>query len=136
MATVAESIETRRVRICLPAFQDFHRLMPRVASRAHVRRLATKLAHWEPGATAVLDHQCVPIDDTGLFNFLVDEIGPSVLALRLTFFEFLGNEPHHELWVIATSGCDQPLSEDHLRILHGRRTVAQTRAAPWDFETV
>lgn len=122
----------RRVRICRPAFQDMHLLMPRLAARAQLRRHAMKLRYWSKGDIRVLDLDCFQIPNEALFFAQVEDGFGLAEGFRIVFCEEPTPEPNGTICVLSVMRLDEPLSAPSLEILRGRELVAAERLNnPW-----
>ena len=117
----------RRVRICRPAFQDMHLLIPRQAARAQLRRNALKLRFWKLGDASVADLGYRQIDD-GFHVATVSEGFGLAEGFRIVFCEVLNPEPHGTVWVLSVMRTDECFSTTVFEILQARRAIARERS--------
>jgi hypothetical protein len=127
----------RRVRICRPAFQDFHYLLRRLSARAELRRQVTKLRWWNPANPLVLDVLWEPIPDTDLGILFLDDGYGYASGLKVVFFDFLAANPDdNAIWVLALMRQDELFTPITETILLGRRSVVVERAPSFDIEDI
>ena len=121
----------RRVRICRPAFQDMHLLMPRLAARAQLRRHVMKLGFWLRGDAIVADLECFQIPNEELFVVQVTDGFGMAEGFQVVFCEVSMPEPLGTICVLSVMRVGEPFSDATLNILRGREIIARERLNGW-----
>lgn len=117
-----------QVRICRPAFQDFHLIFPRYYARSVLNRHLLKLRWWNPNESQVVDLQWDLVPDTGLCQLVIGPSGEITTGARVFFWEHTVDPASPTLWVLGGTRRDEDLSDLHKVLFTGRSTIIKERA--------
>lgn len=117
----------RDVRICRPAFQDFHRLLPRYQARSELNRQLQKLRWWNLETLLVIDLPWSWIPGTNLAELVIDPCGDIGTGVRVVFFEHLTSDAR-SIWILGGVRFAESFGEVHRAVYLGRSTIVQQRA--------
>lgn len=117
----------RVVRICRPAFQDFHRLLPRYYARSELNRQLQKLRWWKATDPFVVDLAWNPIPGTGLGELLIEPGFDFAIGLRVLFFEQPSDVAVPSIWVLGGLKMGEEFSDVHRMVYIGRSIIVKER---------
>lgn len=117
-----------QVRICRPAFQDFHAIFPRYYSRSVLNRHLQKLRWWSPDEPQVVDLNWSLDDDCGLSYVFVDRGGELSTGVRVVFFEHSPDPERPTLWILGGVRIDEEFSGLKKVLFYGRSIIVKERA--------
>jgi hypothetical protein len=124
MTSIEDSRE-RKVRVCRPAFQDSHLLLPRYYSRSELIRQVLKLRWWDPDEPRVLDLAWSTIPETDLSELVVDDGIGLPDGLRVIFF--LPSTSDTTIWILGVRKTAEEFTEHMKAIYVGRSKVVRER---------
>lgn len=117
------------VRICRPAFQDFHRIFPRYHDRSELNRQLQKLGWWHPLDPLVIDLGWNSIPNTEIHELVFEAGYGLVRGVRVVFF------PHQpcescgpSIWVLGGMRLSEEFDEFRKLIYVGRSLIVKERA--------
>ena len=116
------------VRICRPAFQDFHRILPRYYARSVLNRQLLKLRWWNPDEPFVIDVQWNAVSETDLFELLIEQEGGFPSKLRVIFFQHSLDPLVPTLWILGGLRIDEPFGEHQQLFYFSRSIIVKERA--------
>ena len=117
-----------QVRICRPAFQDFHAIFPRYYARSALNRHLQKLRWWNPDEPRVVDLNWSVYDECGLFHVFVEPGGELSTGVRVVFFEHSPDPERPTLWILGGVRIDEEFSELTNVLFCGRSIIVKERA--------
>lgn len=118
----------RQVRICRPAFQDFHAIFPRYYARSVLNRQLLKLRWWSPDELQVVDLNWGLDAECGLFHVFVEPSGELATGVRVIFFEHSPNPQTPTLWILGGLRIDEEFEERQKLVFYGRSIIVKERA--------
>lgn len=126
---INSSNPNRVVRICRPAFQDFHLFLPRYRSRSELIRQLLKLRWWNPSDPCVIDLEWNQIPQTDLFELAIEPGFGIAIGLRIVFFEYSPCESEPPcIWVLGGMRQSEKLDDLRTSIYLGRSAIVRERA--------
>ncbi|MCA9035681.1 MAG: hypothetical protein KDA91_11155 [Planctomycetaceae bacterium] len=117
-----------QVRICRPAFQDFHMIFSRYYARSVLNRQLLKLRWWNPDQPQVVDLQWDVVPDTGLCQLVVEPSGVIRTGVRVIFLEHSADPAIPTLWVLGGTRIDDELSDLQKMLFVCRSMIVKERA--------
>ena len=117
-----------QVRICRPAFQDFHAIFPRYYARSVLNRQLLKLRWWNPNEPLVVDLPWNPHPETGLFELFIDPGGELSTGVKVLFFEHSPDPSVPTLWILGGLRIDEEFEERQKLVFYGRSIIVKERA--------
>ncbi len=117
-----------QVRICRPAFQDFHAIFPRYYSRSVLNRHLQKLRWWNPDEPQVVDLSWSMDDEFGFCHVFVEPGGELSSGVRVVFFEHSPDPERPTLWILGGVRIEEEFSELKNVLFCGRSIIVKERA--------
>lgn len=118
-----------QLRICRPAFQDFHCLLPRYSVRSELNRQLHKLRWWNPDEPFIIDLPWTQLEHpNGLAELLVQLDDGVVDTVRVLFFEYSPDPSVPTLWILGGMRADGAFDSFQHAIYSGRSTIVKARA--------
>ena len=117
-----------QVRICRPAFQDFHAIFPRYYARSVLNRHLQKLRWWNPDEPQVVDLNWSCDDECGISHVFIDPGGELSTGVRVVFFEHSSDPQRPTLWILGGVKSDEEFSELKKVLFYGRSIIVKERA--------
>lgn len=117
-----------QVRICRPAFQDFHLIFPRYYVRSLLNRQLLKLRWWNPHESWVVDLQWDLVPDTGLCQLMIEPSGEFTTGVRVLFLEHSADPATPTLWILGGTRLGDELSELQKMLFVCRSMIVKERA--------
>jgi hypothetical protein len=119
----------RTVRIGRPAFQDFHRLLPRYYARSELNRQLQKLKWWRPQDSLVIDLAWNNIAGTPLCEVVFERCDVFAAGLRVVFFPHTPMDVDQpSVWVLGGVELTDEFDDIRKTIYVGRSLIVQERA--------
>jgi len=117
-----------RMRICRPAFQDFHAIFPRYYARSVLNRQLLKLRWWSPDERQVVDLDWCFDDECGLPHVFVEPGGELATGVRVVFFEHSPDPQRPTLWILGGVRIDEEFEAQQKLLFYGRSVIVKERA--------
>jgi hypothetical protein len=117
-----------QLRICRPAFQDFHAILPRYCSRSVLNRQLLKLRWWSPNEPRVVDLRWCIDDECGLFHVFVEPVGELATGVRVVFFEHSPDPQRPTLRILGGVRINEEFEERQNLVFCGRSSLFKERA--------
>lgn len=118
------------VRICRPAFQDFHRVLPRYQDRSELNRQLQKLRWWNPQESLVIDLPWNTLSGTGLSELVVEGNYGFPTGLRILFFGHqVSGSATPAVWVLGGLRIDEDFDTVQQMAYIGRSVIVKERAS-------
>lgn len=117
-----------QVRICRPAFQDFHGIFPRYYARSVLNRQLLKLRWWNADERRVVDLNWDFDAECGLFQVFVEPGGELATGVRVVFFEHSPNPQYPTLWILGGVRIDEEFEKQQKLVFYGRSIIVKERA--------
>ena len=117
-----------QVRICRPAFQDFHAIFPRYYSRSVLNRHLQKLRWWNPNEPQVVDLNWSLDEESGFSHVFVDPGGELSTGVRVVFFEHSPRPERPTLWIPGGVRIEEEFSQKKNQWFYGRSIIIKGRA--------
>jgi len=128
MPITKENGDGWQVRICRPAFQDFHAIFPRYYSRSVLNRQLLKLRWWSPDEPLVVDLKWDCDDGCGLFHVFVEPGGELATGVRVVFLEHSPDPHRPTLWILGGVRIDEEFEARQKWLFYGRSVIVKERA--------
>lgn len=116
------------VRICRPAFQDFHRILPRYYARSALNRQLLKLRWWNSDEPLVIDLQWNAVPATNLFELFIEQESGFPADLRVIFYQHSPKPLVPTLWILGGLRIDESFGEHQQLIYSSRSIIVKERA--------
>lgn len=123
--TFSRDSRERKVRVCRPAFQDSHLLLPRYYARSELTRQVLKLRWWDPETPHVLDLAWSTIPETDLSELVVEDGFGLSDGLRVIFF--VPSTSAATVWVLGIRKAAEAFTEHMKAIYVGRSKIVIER---------
>ena len=123
--TPSKDSREMKVRVCRPALQDSHLLLPRYCQRSELIRQILKLRWWDPEEPHVLDLAWSTIPATDLSELVVDDGIGLPDGLRVIFF--IPSTSDTTIWVLGIRKVAEEFTEHMKAIYVGRSKIVLER---------
>ena len=120
--------ERWQVRICRPAFQDFHLIFPRYYARSVLNRQILKLRWWNPNEPQVVDLQWDLVPDTELRQLVIEPSGELTTGVKVIFLEHTAYLSVRTLWVLGGTRVGEELGDLQKMLFICRSMIVKERA--------
>lgn len=123
-----EKEETWKVRICRPAFQDFHLIFPRYYARSVLNRQLLKLRWWNPDESQIVDLQWDFVPDTELRQLMIEPSGELTTGVRVFFLEHSTDPTVPTIWILGGTKIDDEPGDVQKTLFVCRSMIVKERA--------
>lgn len=116
------------MRICRPAFQDFHLIFPSYYARSLLNRQLLKLRWWNPIESQVVDLQWNLVPDAELRQLVIEPGGELTTGVNVVFLEHTADPSVPTLWALGGTRIDEELGDLQRMLFVCRSMIVKERA--------